>query len=97
MAERTRVAVFVGGYSSSSSIGAPLMLCGWRKLLPVNRRMVARSTRRSTVATAVASEGKRLRHLENPVLAVRTMEPCRWRGETRRIEQEWRFDVASES
>jgi hypothetical protein len=59
-----------------SSRGAPVMRSGSRRLLPVKRRMVARSTRRSTVATAVSSDGKRDFHLEKPVLAVITMEPC---------------------
>ena len=44
---------------------------GWRKLLPVKRRMVARSTRRSTVATAWGSDGNRAVHFENAELAVR--------------------------
>jgi len=53
------------------------MSWGSRKLLPVKRRMVARSMRRSTVATAWASDGKELAQFEKPVLAVITMEPCR--------------------
>ena len=55
------------GVPQSSSRGAPTMSRGCRKLFPVNRRIVALSTRRSTVATAVASEGKRLLHLLKPV------------------------------
>jgi len=60
------------------------MLRGCRKLFPVNRRIVALSTRRSTVATAVASDGKRFLHLLNPVFAVSTMEPCLCLAETSR-------------
>jgi len=46
--------------------------------------MVAPSTSRSAVATAEASEGNRDFHGVKPVLAVRTMEPCRCLAETTR-------------
>ena len=48
---------------------------GSRKDLPVKRRIVAWSTRRSTDAIALSFDGKRLRHLLKPVFAVRTIEP----------------------
>nr|MBP7620923.1 hypothetical protein [Gemmatimonadales bacterium] len=57
------------------SSGAPEISRGVRQVLPVKRRMVARSTRRSTVAMAWASEGKRFFHWVKPVFAVRMMEP----------------------
>ena len=65
----------LGSVAVQSSSGAPTISLGLRKLFPVNRKIVARSTRRSAVATAVASDGKRLFHLVKPVLAVRTIEP----------------------
>jgi len=53
-----------------SSSGAPWISSGWRKLLPVKRRIVARSRRRSTVGTAWLSEGKKLDQRAKPTFAV---------------------------
>jgi hypothetical protein len=57
---------------------------GSRKLLPVKRRIVAWSTRRSTVAMALDSDGKRCFQLAKPVLAVRTMDAWRYLAATTR-------------
>jgi len=62
--------------NSSQSSGAPVISRGLRMVLPVKRRMVARSTRRSTVAMAWASEGKSFFHWVKPVLAVMMVELC---------------------
>src|SRR3990172_4174085 len=70
--------------AAQSSRGAPTISRGCRKLLPVKRRIDRKSTSRSAVATAVASEGKRFFHFVKPALAVRRVEPCRWRAETTR-------------
>src|SRR5271170_2573811 len=67
-----------------SSRGAPRISLGSRKLFPVKRRIVAWSIRRSTVAAACTSEGKKLFHLVKPQFAVRTIEPLPWRSETTR-------------
>ncbi len=55
---------------SQSSSGAPTTSLGSRKLLPVKRRIVARSTR----PMALDSDGKRCFQAAKPVLAVRTID-----------------------
>lgn len=62
------------GYLSSSR-GAPRVSRGSRMGLPPKRRIVARSTRRSTVATHSASEGKKAFQRLKPVLAITTVDP----------------------
>lgn len=57
------------GVPQSSSRGALTISRGCRKFFPVNRRIIALSTRRSTVA----SEGKRLLHLLKPVFYVESI------------------------
>ena len=83
----------MGAPLRDQSRGAPLISRGLRQVLPVKRRIVARSTSRSTVAMAWDSEGKRFFQWEKPVLAVRMMEPCPYRADTTRN----RWAVAAES
>jgi len=85
----------LGNDSSQELQGIDALLVGWQLIGLVvvnafgsveNLRVcwILPSTSRSAVGDSGGLEGKRFVHFVKPALAVRTVEPCRWRAETTR-------------